>query len=139
MQSAKKTKKDIIECLDIKDVGRCLAAWRVNAEPVDIIINAITYWQPIQRVVLIDIPSGESFLCSSDGTVLWKRKNGKETAYKNCHSGVIDDKKTASLLRKKGFLIFYDFVQKKSIKLTKEGEIWKKAEHDRRWEKVSAP
>lgn len=128
--------RNIVACSDLEDAKRCIAAFQINAEPVDVMINRLTLWKPIQSIVLLDVQSGESFLCSSDGNVVWKQANGEELTYKICQTGKIGDKKTANLLRKKDFLIFYNFVQKRTMKIGKNGDIWCKAERDNDWTKV---
>lgn len=130
---------EIITCTSLEDATRCVKAFGANSEPVNISINTVTYWRPIQKVLLVNPNTRESHCCYSDGTVIWKTKEGKEITYKNCQAGLNGPSKTVKLMKKFGSLYAYDFDEKKIIKTTSEGEIWKKAEHDRRWEKVSCP
>lgn len=131
-------KSEVISCANKEDASKCIKAFGANSEPVDISINALTYWRPIQKIQLVNLSTGESHLCYSDGTVIWKTKNGKEIIYQNCQYGLVAPKKTVKLLQKFGVLLTYDFEDKMIIKVTKEGEIWRKASNDKIWEKVSS-
>lgn len=126
---------DVIDCFDIKEVKWHIAFYLHKKLVRDVEFEKLVYWP--EKISLVDLKAQITYLCFSDGTVWAHTKDGKSISYKICQDYSPDNKKSVKLLEKRGELLFYNFEERKVMKLTAKGEVYRKTEYGMKWEKVS--
>ena len=114
--------ENILTCASFGDAKRYIQMFGKDCEIGDIKIGELVYWKPIQTVALVDIRAEESWRCRSDGTITWWRKGQKATSY---HIGrdYLPNKKTETLLKKTGHLVFFDFGLQRVMRILVDGTV----------------
>jgi len=126
---------NVIECIDIKEAKRHIAFHIHKRSVRNIEFEKLVYWPG--KICLINLKAGISYLCFGDGTVWAHTRNEKNVRYKICQNYSLDTKKSVKLLEKWGEFWFYNFEEKKAMKITAEGEVYIQTEESIVWEKVS--
>lgn len=128
----------IMTCWSFRDVINCVKDYGAKYELVEVILERLVYWKRKRTICLKDLQLNESCVCHSDGTVVLIEKNGSERHYKICQNRLVDSKKTVALLKKRGFLQFFDFEEDVPMCIDADGIYWRKKETKSGWEKLSA-
>lgn len=131
--------RDIIQCATWKQAVNFVETFRgPRFLPSEIVLDKVVLWKKRQYVVLTDFSTGQSVRFCNQGTAILTLGTGKRITYKNCPTAILDSKKGVHLLCKMGELLFYDFEQRKVLKMTADKSLYyQNSACSGRWEKVS--